>query len=122
MIMQTARARREDIANARKNSNESSHQRASPNQDTDMTKLKRACVLFVSAVLTLATNTTRADQAEDEAAIRKSDEAYVAAYNNLDAKAIAGMWSPEAVYVDPETGEEAVGREEIEKEFADTFS
>ena len=25
------------------------------------------------------------------------------------------------VYVDPETGEEAVGREEIEKEFADTF-
>ena len=31
------------------------------------------------------------------------------------------MWSPEAVYVDPETGEEAVGREEIEKEFAETF-
>ena len=61
------------------------------------------------------------DQAEDEAAIRKCDEAYVEAYNNYDAKALAAMWSPEAVYVDPETGEEAVGREEIEKEFAETF-
>jgi uncharacterized protein (TIGR02246 family) len=87
-----------------------------------MTKLKSACVLFASVLLTLSANITRADQAEDEAAIRKSDEAYVTAYNNHDAKAIAGMWSPEAVYVDPETGEEAVGREEIEKEFADTFT
>jgi uncharacterized protein (TIGR02246 family) len=32
------------------------------------------------------------------------------------------LWSPEAVYVDPETGEEAVGRDEIEKAFADTFT
>jgi uncharacterized protein (TIGR02246 family) len=64
----------------------------------------------------------RADQAEDEAAIRKNDDAYVAAYNKHDAKALAELWSPEAVYVDPQTGEEAVGREEIEKEFAKTFA
>jgi uncharacterized protein (TIGR02246 family) len=69
-----------------------------------------------------ALNVCRADQAEDEAAIRKNDEAYVEAYNKLDAKAVASLWSPEAVYVDPETGEEAVGRDEIEKEFADTFA
>ena len=66
-------------------------------------------------------NACRADQAEEEAAIRKIDDAYVEAYNKHDAKALAAMWSPEAVYVDPETGEEAVGREEIEKEFAETF-
>src|SRR6476619_1237680 len=63
-----------------------------------------------------------ADQAEDEAAIRKSDQAYADAYNKHDAKALAALWSPEAIYVDPETGEEAVGREAIEKEFADTFA
>jgi uncharacterized protein (TIGR02246 family) len=68
------------------------------------------------------TSYCRADQAEDEASIRKSDEAYVAAYNNQDAKALAALWSPEAVYVDPETGEVSVGREEIEKEFANTFT
>ncbi len=60
--------------------------------------------------------------AEDEAAIRKSDEAYIAAYNKHDAKALAALWSPEAVYIDPDTGSEAVGREEIEKEFAATFA
>jgi uncharacterized protein (TIGR02246 family) len=63
-----------------------------------------------------------ADQAADEAAIRKNDEAYVAAYNRHDAKAIASMWSSEAVYMDPDTGEAAVGREAIEKVFAGTLA
>src|SRR5262245_16066544 len=79
-------------------------------------------IVIVSVAIFLATSESSADQTEDEAAIRKIDEAYVAAYNNHDAKAIAAMWSPEAVYVDPDTGEEKVGREEIEKEFADTFA
>jgi len=63
----------------------------------------------------------RADQAEDEAAIRANDGAYVDAYNKRDAKALADLWSTEAVYVNPETGNEAVGREEIQKEFESTF-
>ena len=66
-------------------------------------------------------NLCRADQTDDEAEIRKSDEAYTDAYNKHDAKALAALWSPEAVYVDPETGDQAVGREAIEKEFAETF-
>jgi uncharacterized protein (TIGR02246 family) len=69
-----------------------------------------------------AAASTRAEQSEDEKAIRKLDQQYVEAYNKYDAKALAAMWSPEAVYVDPETGNQAVGREEIEKEFADTFA
>jgi uncharacterized protein (TIGR02246 family) len=63
-----------------------------------------------------------ASQADDEAAIRKSDEAYVAAYNKRDAKALAAMWSPEAVYTDPDSGEAAVGRVEIEKMFTETLA
>jgi uncharacterized protein (TIGR02246 family) len=74
-------------------------------------------ICFCSAM----TCTLCADQADDEAAIRKSDEAYVTAYNKHDAKALAEMWSPEALYVDPETGEEALGRDAIEKEFTETF-
>ena len=79
-------------------------------------------VLLVFCLSCLVSIACRADQADDEAAIRKSDDAYVEAYNKQDAKSLAALWSPEAVYVDPETGEESVGREEIEKEFADTFA
>ena len=86
-----------------------------------MKKKQFTRVLLVCCMSCFVSNACRADQAEDEAAIRKSDDAYVEAYNKHDAKALAEMWSPEAVYVDPETGEEAVGREEIEKEFAETF-
>ena len=86
-----------------------------------MKKKQFTRVLLVCCMSCFVSNACRADQAEDEAAIRKSDDAYVEAYNKHDAKALAALWSPEAVYVDPETGEEAVGREEIEKEFAETF-
>lgn len=64
----------------------------------------------------------RADQTADEAAIRKAVEAYVAAYNGGDAKALAAMWSPDAVYTNPVSGNQAAGREAIEKEFAAIFA
>lgn len=60
----------------------------------------------------------RADQAEAEEAIRQNAQDYVAAYNKHDAKAVAAMWSPDAVYLDPATGEAVVGQEAIEKVFA----
>jgi uncharacterized protein (TIGR02246 family) len=65
---------------------------------------------------------TRADQAEDEAAIRKSVESYTEAFNKQDAKALAQHWSPEAVYTNPLSGESVVGREGIEQQFADIFA
>src|SRR5689334_2383432 len=43
-------------------------------------------VLSVCCAICLATSFCRADQADDEAAIRKSDDAYVEAYNKQDAK------------------------------------
>jgi uncharacterized protein (TIGR02246 family) len=75
-------------------------------------------ICFCSAM----TCTLSADQAEDEAAIRANAEAYVAAYNKHDAKAVAAMWSPDAVYMDPSTGEAAVGQEEIGKVFTDILA
>ncbi|MEY3459782.1 MAG: hypothetical protein RL215_2939 [Planctomycetota bacterium] len=60
-------------------------------------------------------------RAADEAAIRRAVEAYVTAFNKADAKALAAMWAPEAVYSNPITNEEVTGREEIEKQFVGIF-
>jgi uncharacterized protein (TIGR02246 family) len=60
--------------------------------------------------------------AADEAAIRKAVEAYAAAFNQADAKALAAFWSPEAVYTNPLSGEQVVGRDAIEKQFAGIFA
>jgi len=61
-------------------------------------------------------------QAESDASIRKAVEAYVVAFNKRDAKALAALWSPEAVYTNPLSGEEVIGREAIEKQFIELFA
>jgi uncharacterized protein (TIGR02246 family) len=61
-------------------------------------------------------------QREDEAAIRKAVEAYVTSFNQGDAKALAAQWSPEAVYTNPVSGEQVVGREAIEQQFTAIFA
>ena len=63
-----------------------------------------------------------ADPPADEAAIRQAVESYVAAFNAGDAKQLAQLWSPEAVYTNPLSGEQAVGREAIEQQFTDIFA
>lgn len=57
----------------------------------------------------------------EEAAIRKTVEMYVAAFNAQDAKGLAAQWSPEAVYTNRLTGEQVVGREAIAEQFAALF-
>ena len=62
-----------------------------------------------------------AGQAEDEAAIRATIAAYVVAFNQGNAQAIAAQWSPDAVYSNPMTGEEVTGRKAIEKQLIGIF-
>lgn len=83
---------------------------------------KRTVVLALWAVLAAGSVVAAADQAADEAAIRENVQKYVEAYNRRDSKTMASMWSPEAVYMDPTTGEGVVGREEIAKQFDYTFA
>jgi len=64
----------------------------------------------------------RADQAADEAEIRKSVAEYVAAFNAGDPSALAKLWSPEAVYVNPISGEQVVGQAAIEEQFTAIFA
>ena len=61
-------------------------------------------------------------QTNEEAAIREAVVAYVEAFNKADAKALAAMWSPGAVYANPLSGIEVVGREAIEQQFAGVFA
>ena len=62
-----------------------------------------------------------ADQAADEAAIRRAVAAYVEAFNKHDAKAVAECWSPEAVYINRSTREQVVGRSAIAEQYAAQF-
>src|SRR5262245_22273186 len=85
----------------------------------------RRVLLSLSILACLAT--TRlvgqqpADQSADEAAIRKAAASYMEAFNRHDAKALADLWSPDAVYLNRSTGEEVVGRAAIAEQFAAQF-
>ncbi len=63
-----------------------------------------------------------ADDKQDEAAIRKRVDSYVAAFNKGDAKALAAHWSEKAVYVSPSSGERVQGREAIQAMFEEQFA
>lgn len=58
----------------------------------------------------------------DEAAIRQNVQKEVEAFNRQDAKALAALWSPEAVYTSRTSGVKVVGRKAIEKEYAALFA
>jgi uncharacterized protein (TIGR02246 family) len=78
--------------------------------------------LFVAIALASPFSQARADQAADEQAIRDNCNKYVELYNRRDSKSMADMWSPDAVYQDPSTGEGVVGREEIAKTLDGVFA
>jgi uncharacterized protein (TIGR02246 family) len=65
---------------------------------------------------------TEEARAADTAAIRAAGAAFMEAYKARDAKKLAALWSPEAIYIDPLNGEEIVGREAIEKVFEEAFA
>jgi uncharacterized protein (TIGR02246 family) len=56
-----------------------------------------------------------------DAAIRQSSQAFAAAFNKGDAKAVAALWTADGDYTD-ETGRTFKGREAIEKEYAGFFA
>ncbi len=60
-------------------------------------------------------------QGPEEKAIRATSEAFTAAFNKGDAKAVAALWAPDGEYVD-ETGHLIRGREAIEKVYSTFFA
>ncbi len=64
---------------------------------------------------------TKGSDADELAAIRKSSQEFVKAFNDGDAHAVAGLWTEDGDYTD-ETGRVLSGREAIEKEYAALFT
>jgi uncharacterized protein (TIGR02246 family) len=77
--------------------------------------------LLALSMFWLSAGQSGADQKDDEAAIRKCVESYTVAFNKRDAKALANHWMPEAIYIDPDSGKQVVGRAAIQKHFAKEF-
>jgi uncharacterized protein (TIGR02246 family) len=86
-----------------------------------MKRILLCLLVFGAAAVSRSFAAQPGEPSADEGAIRKADEAYVKAYNNHDAKALAAAWSPEAIYLNRATGAEVVGRAAIADQFADYF-
>src|SRR6476620_33886 len=84
--------------------------------------LKRLFAGAAVLALCIGSSAMAADQSRDEAAIRANCEKYVESYNRRDSKTMASMWSPEAVYIDDETGEKAVGHDAIARQLDHEFA
>jgi uncharacterized protein (TIGR02246 family) len=62
-----------------------------------------------------------AASSEAERQVRAAVTSYVEAFNRADAAAVAGHWSPDAVYTNRMTGQQVVGREAIQGQFTTLF-
>ncbi len=58
---------------------------------------------------------------DERTAIEAAITAYVDAFNSQDAKTLADFWSPEGVYTSRLSGEQIVGRDALQAEFAALF-
>ena len=76
--------------------------------------------LALACALGVATLPGRAAE-DDKAAIASTAEAFVTAFDNGDAKALAAFWTPDGDYTD-QTGQVIRGREAIEKAYAEFFA
>src|SRR6476660_3778225 len=94
--------------------------RRSPMLQIRFLRLMLAAPLFLIAAASALTQQP-GNQSTDEAAIRKAAASYVEAFNKHDARALADLWSPDAVYLNRSTGEEAVGRDAIAAQFTALF-
>jgi uncharacterized protein (TIGR02246 family) len=74
--------------------------------------------LSAGQVAAARTGSAEPNRDADREAIRKADDAFAAAFEKGDVKAVAAMWSDGAEYVG-EDGTRLTGRAEIEKAFAE---
>jgi uncharacterized protein (TIGR02246 family) len=77
--------------------------------------------LFIAGISSAGAFAEDSASTDGDAAIRTIGKAYVQAFNARDTKALAGFWSPEAVYTNRLTGEQVVGREAIASQFESLF-
>ena len=81
-----------------------------------------ALILIVSSIfMVFSVYAENTGQSQDEIAIRKALESYVAAYNSADASAVASHWSRDGAYR-TQTGEYAKGPDKIKSALEKFFA
>ena len=70
--------------------------------------------------MTVIGQDVRASSPEEQ--VRKAGAAYIKAFNDRDARALAEQWSPEAVYENRLTGNRVEGRAAIAQQFEELFA
>jgi uncharacterized protein (TIGR02246 family) len=84
--------------------------------------LKFSTMIVVALCAAIQSASILAQETGDQlAAIRSGSEVFVKAFNQADAKAIAALWTEDGEYID-EMGERFVGRDAIEKVYANFFA
>jgi uncharacterized protein (TIGR02246 family) len=87
-----------------------------------MNRLQSLSLLLSCGFVIASSGLARAEDSSAESGVRKTNAAYLEAFNHRDAKALAALWTDSAEYVNPISGERAKGRDGIEKEFAKMFA
>lgn len=86
-----------------------------------MKQFLASLTLAVACAVSSRTALPAAEPDPREAAIHKTAEAFVEAFQNGDAKALAALWTTDGDYVD-ENGRILTGRKAIEDSFAELFA
>jgi uncharacterized protein (TIGR02246 family) len=83
-------------------------------------------VVVVIVLMASGLSVTRGDETDqrtaEETAVRQAIESYVTAFNEGDAASLAGLWTPDAVYTNFQTGEDVTGRDAIQEQFTSIFN
>lgn len=85
--------------------------------------MRHALSIQIAPCLLILVATAAAAQApvDETSAVEAAIASYVEAFNSQDAKALAEHWASEGVYTSRSSGEQIVGREAIQADFAALF-
>jgi len=81
----------------------------------------RSQLFRVLVLLLLICSACEKNDSNEEKEIRQKAKSFEDAFNRKDVKALSALWSDKAQYTEPESGETLVGKDAIEKEYADAF-
>lgn len=87
-----------------------------------MHEWSKIILILLTAACLAGCGQVQSNKEADKKAIRNAVQAYQEAYNQRDDVKLSALWSSNASYLNPITGESAEGREAIEKLFKERFA
>lgn len=87
-----------------------------------MRECSKIILILLAAAWLAGCNQAQSNKEADKKAIRNAVQSYQEAYNQQDVAKLSALWSSNASYFNPITGESAEGREAIEKLFKERFA